>query len=102
MPIISCFGIFAKELNTYYKTLDKNILLIFQPGEESPGGAHLICEDNILKKYHVQYIFGTHLWPVLEKGVVATRKNEFMARASEINIDIYGKENNHHHRKTVR
>lgn len=41
---------FAKELNTYYKTLDKNILLIFQPGEESPGGAHLICEDNILKK----------------------------------------------------
>lgn len=83
---------FAKELNTYYKTLDKNILLIFQPGEESPGGAHLICEDNILKKYHVQYIFGTHLWPVLEKGVVATRKNEFMARASEINIDIYGKE----------
>ena len=85
---------FAKELNTYYKTLDKNILLIFQPGEESPGGAHLICEDNILKKYHVQYIFGTHLWPVLEKGVVATRKNEFMARASKINIDIYGKENN--------
>ena len=46
---------FAKELNTYYKTLDKNILLIFQPGEESPGGAHLICEDNILKKYHVLY-----------------------------------------------
>lgn len=84
---------FAKELNEYYKTLDKNILLIFQPGEESPGGAHLICEANILKNYHVQYIFGTHLWPVLEKGVVATRKNEFMARASEINIDIYGKEN---------
>ena len=83
---------FAKELNRYYKSLDKNILLIFQPGEETPGGAHLICETNILKKYNVQYIFGTHLWPALEKGVVATRKNEFMARASEINIDIYGKE----------
>ena len=83
---------FAKELNTYYKELDKNILLIFQPGEESPGGAYLICEKGLLQKYNVQYIFGTHLWPALEKGVVATRKNEFMARASEINIDIYGKE----------
>lgn len=83
---------FAKELNSYYKTLKKNILLIFQPGEEAPGGASLICDAGLLKKYHVQYIFGTHLWPALEKGVIATRKNEFMARASEINIDIYGKE----------
>ena len=83
---------FAKELNTYYKELNKNILLIFQPGEEAPGGAHLICEKGVLQKYNVQYIFGTHLWPALNKGVIATRKNEFMARASEINIDIYGKE----------
>lgn len=83
---------FANELNTYYKELDKNILLIFQPGEESPGGAKLICQAGILKKYNVQAIFGTHLWPALEKGKVATRKNEFMAKASEINIDIYGKE----------
>lgn len=83
---------FANELNTYYKELDKNILLIFQPGEEAPGGASFICEKGLLQKYHVQYIFGTHLWPALPKGVIATRKNEFMARASEINIDIYGKE----------
>lgn len=83
---------FAHEINKIYKDLDKNILLIFQPGEETPGGAHLICEAGILKKYNVQAIFGTHLWPPLEKGKVATRINELMSHSSEVNIDIYGKE----------
>lgn len=83
---------FAHEINNIYKTLDKNILLVFQPGEETPGGAHLICEANVLKKYNVQYIFGTHLWPPIEKGKVVTRINELMAHSSEVKIDIYGKE----------
>lgn len=82
---------FALELSKYYTELDHNVLLIFQPGEETPGGARLICETGLLQKYNVVAIFGTHLWPNLDKGVVATKENGMMARSSEVNIDIYGK-----------
>ena len=71
--------------------LPHNVLLIFQPGEESPGGAGPLCRTGILEKYNVVAVFGLHLWPGLEKGVVHTRKNELMSRSSELNVDIYGK-----------
>ncbi len=73
------------------KKLPHNVLLVFQPGEESPGGAKDICDTGILGAHGVQAIFGLHLWPGLEAGQVYTRKNELMARASEVTVDIYGK-----------
>jgi amidohydrolase len=73
------------------KTLPHNILLIFQPGEESPGGALPICKAGVLETYNVKSIFGLHIWPGLEKGVVFSRENELMSHCSEVNIDIYGK-----------
>lgn len=82
---------FAEVLSKYYQTLPHNVLLIFQPGEENPGGAELICQSGLLKECRVRHIFGFHLWPLLPAGTVATRKNELMARSSEVNIDIDGK-----------
>ena len=73
------------------ETLPHNVLLIFQPGEESPGGAKPLCETGILEKYHVKAIFGLHLWPGLEKGVMHTRAGGLMSRGSELNVDVYGK-----------
>ena len=73
------------------ESLPHNVLLIFQPGEESPGGALPICQSGVLDQYGVKAVFGLHLWPALEKGRVFTRKNEMMARASEVNVDIRGK-----------
>ena len=71
--------------------LHHNVLLVFQPGEESPGGAKPLCETGIFEKYNVRAIFGLHLWPGLERGKVFSRKGELMARSSEVNVDIYGK-----------
>lgn len=82
---------FAEVLSSYYRKLPHNVLLIFQPGEENPGGAELICKTGLLTQYRVRHIFGFHLWPNLPAGVVATRENEFMARSSEVNVDIFGK-----------
>lgn len=73
------------------KNLPHNVLLIFQPGEESPGGARPLCETGVLEQYNVKTVFGLHLWPGLEKGVVFTRENELMSLASELTVDIYGK-----------
>ena len=73
------------------KRMEHNVLLVFQPGEESPGGAKPICETGIFETYHVKAIFGLHLWPGLEAGKVFSRKGELMARSSEVNVDIYGR-----------
>lgn len=82
---------FAYQLSAYYKELPHNVVLIFQPGEETPGGAEPMCKSGIFEQYHIKRIFGFHVWPMLDKGVIATRRNEFMARSSEVNIDITGK-----------
>ena len=82
---------FAHQLSAYYKELPHNVVLIFQPGEETPGGAEPMCKSGIFEQYHIKRIFGFHVWPMLDKGVIATRRNEFMARSSEVNIDITGK-----------
>ena len=71
--------------------LPHNVLLVFQPAEETTGGARDLCETGIFDTYHVKVIFGLHLWPGLPAGTVASRKNELMARSCEVNVDIYGK-----------
>ena len=73
------------------KKLPHNVLLVFQPGEESPGGAKLLCETGIFREKKVEAIFGLHLWPGLEKGRVFSRKNELMSRSCEVTVDVYGK-----------
>lgn len=80
----------AGEIQKNLHRLTHNVLLIFQPAEESPGGAQCICQSGILAKYQVERIFGFHLWPMIEAGVVASREKELMAMASEIDIEIKG------------
>ena len=74
-----------RESNAY------NILLVFQPAEETTGGAKDICETGVFRDYSVEAIFGLHLWPGLPAGMVYSRKCELMARSCEVNVDIYGK-----------
>ena len=73
------------------KTLPHNVLLVFQPAEENTGGAEMLCKTGVFEKYGVKAIFGLHLWPGLEPGVVFSRANELMSRSGELNVDIYGK-----------
>ena len=73
------------------KQLKYNILLVFQPAEETTGGAKDICDTGVFTDYGVEAIFGLHLWPGLEKGRVFSRKKELMARSCEVNVDIYGR-----------
>lgn len=71
--------------------LAKNILLVFQPAEETTGGARDLCATGVFKKYRVEAIFGLHLWPGLEEGVVASRRKEMMSRSCEVKVDILGR-----------
>ena len=73
------------------KTLPHNVLLVFQSAEETSGGAKDLCDTGVFEAHNVTAIFGLHLWPGLAPGVIASRKNELMARSCEVNVDIYGK-----------
>lgn len=81
---------FAKYLTTI-QPLEKSVLLIFQPAEESPGRAKDICETGIFKKYNVKEIYGIHLFPELPEGTLGCRAGAFFAQASILNVKITGK-----------
>lgn len=73
------------------ETLGRNVLLVFQGAEETTGGARDLCATGVFKKYQVEAIFGLHLWPGLDEGVIASRRKEMMSRSCEVKVDIYGK-----------
>ena len=73
------------------ETLPHNVLIVFQPAEETTGGAKDLCATGLFRKYHIEAIFSLHLWPGLEEGIIASRANEMMSRSCEVKVDIYGK-----------
>lgn len=73
------------------ESLNWNVLLVFQPAEETTGGARDLCATGIFKRFHVEAIFGLHLWPGLKQGRIASRRNEMMSRSCEVKVDIYGR-----------
>ena len=81
----------AKEVDQIIHTLPHNVLLIFQPAEETTGGAGVLCATGILSEYNVKRIYGFHLWPMIKKNSVGSRANEFMAKSSELDVIIHGK-----------
>ena len=71
--------------------LARNVLLVFQPSEETTGAARALCGTKVFKKYGAEAIFALHLWPGLDSGVVYSRKNEMMARSCEVRVEITGR-----------
>ena len=69
----------------------RNVLLIFEPAEETTGGAAPICATGLLERYHVTRVFGMHLWPELPAGVIASRVGAMMSRSCELTVEITGR-----------
>jgi len=69
----------------------RNVLLVFQPAEETTGGAAAVCASGVFERYHCVHIFGTHLWPDLPAGTLATRPGPLLARASEVTVRVTGR-----------
>lgn len=70
---------------------DKSVVLIFQPAEEGPGGAKVIVESGLLDELKVSKIYGFHLYPGLDQGILGLTEGPFMARCGEFDIIIKGK-----------
>ncbi len=80
----------AEHVSAHLEELPRNVLFLFQPAEETFGGAKHLCETGVLEARHVVRVFGLHLWPKLEAGRVFTRPGPLMARANELKIIITG------------
>lgn len=79
---------------TVSRCLDRlpcNVLLVFQPAEETTGGAELVCRSGVFEDCRCDRIFGIHLWPDLPAGAIASRSGPLLARSSEVTVDISGK-----------
>lgn len=68
----------------------RNVLFVFQPAEETTGGAKRVCESGVFERYHVTRIFGMHLWPDLPAGSLASRPGPLLARSSETTVTFHG------------
>lgn len=72
------------------KALHYSILAVFQPAEESFGGANLLIKAFDFSPYAIKGAYALHVSPEYDEGTFITRSKEFMASCNEFTINITG------------
>lgn len=85
--VLALAGVVSRNLDR----LDRNVLLVFQPAEETTGGAKLVCQSGVFSRFCCDRIYGIHLWPELPAGTLASRPGPLLARSSEVTVSVKGK-----------
>lgn len=81
----------ASWLASHFDSLPRSVLLVFQPAEETTGGADDICKSGVFEEYSVDRIFGFHLWPDLPAGQIASRPGALLAACDETTAIFHGR-----------
>jgi amidohydrolase len=81
----------AYYLQQHRQDFSGTVKIIFQPAEESPGGAKPMIAAGVLKNPDVDAIIGLHLWNNLPLGTVGVRAGALMAAVECFNCTIFGK-----------
>lgn len=73
--------------------LDNDVVILFQPAEEGPGGAQplLAWLEKERPDLLPDELFALHIAPELPVGTVATKPRLLFANTSELFIDLHGK-----------
>jgi N-acetyldiaminopimelate deacetylase len=71
--------------------LDDDVVLLFQPAEEGPGGALPMIQSEEFQAWKPDMIVGLHIAPEHPVGTVATKEGLLFANTSELFIDLKGK-----------
>ena len=72
-------------------TFDGTLNLIFQPAEESLGGARKMMEDGLFERFPCDAIFAMHNMPGFRPGQLLLREGATMASSENILVHIEGK-----------
>lgn len=68
-----------------------NVILIFQPEEETGTGAQKILDSGILQQYNIKSIFGFHNLPGFPLGTVVLNRHTFAAASTGIKYQLTGR-----------
>jgi len=71
--------------------LEGSVAFIFQPAEESEGGAAVMIRDGLFDRFPVDSIYGLHNWPGLPVGQMAVMSGPIMAGTCSFEIRVRGR-----------
>ena len=72
--------------------LDVNVKFLFQPAEETVGGAKLLIKDGCMENPKVDYTIGLHVMPHINTGMVELQYGSMNASTDTVSITIEGKQ----------
>jgi len=78
-------------INEFKDKMKGNVKFIFQPAEESTGGAKEMIKDGVLDNPKVDLILAGHIWPELETGTIGIKEGPIMSSPDIFKIKITGK-----------
>lgn len=71
--------------------INDDLLFIFQPAEEGPGGAEPMLKTEIMQEWMPDLIIALHIAPEHQVGTIAVKEGLLFANTSELFIDLKGK-----------
>lgn len=73
-----------------HSPIDDDLLFIFQPAEEGPGGALPMLGSDEFNEWRPDCIFACHIAPEYPVGTIALKEGVLFANTSELFIDLKG------------
>jgi len=70
--------------------IDDDLLFVFQPAEEGPGGAKPLLESEIFNARRPDMMLALHIAPEYPVGTIAVKPGILFANTSELYIDLFG------------
>lgn len=80
----------AKLLNKNKDKFNGIVKLIFEPAEETTGGARVMIEEGVLTNPTVDVMCGLHVEETLDAGMIMVRRGTVNAASNPFNITIKG------------
>lgn len=81
----------AKVLYGLREHIHGKVKLLFQPAEETDGGAEPMVKAGAMENPHVDRVYGIHVMPHLPVGKIETRAGTLNASTDTVKITIRGK-----------
>lgn len=81
----------AKILNKYKDRFNGTIKLIFEPAEETVGGAKFMIDEGVLQDPKVDAIIGLHVSELLDSGTIGLRRGVVNAASNPFKIIVKGR-----------
>lgn len=80
----------AKILNNHKELFSGTVKLIFEPAEETTGGAKVMISEGVLSNPKVDVMCGLHVEETLECGSIMVKRGTVNAASNPFNITIKG------------